>query len=211
MTKREIAALAVKCLAIYAIVLAISQLSFVVSFTQGEWGLGRAFTLIIAFLPFVLLAMYGLILWLDADRLASRMAADDDGRTLATRASGAEIHAIAFSVVGLLVLTRAVPRLCMILISLVARGAETSWAASMTTHMWTQIGQFAVELALGLWLLFGAQGLVRLVRKIREPSWAKLHDETDDHEPEEHDDRPTHEPTEPDPDHDRPDAGGLPQ
>jgi hypothetical protein len=224
MTKREVAALAVKVLGLYVIGSALGQLYWLgmlvqPSYVSEAWGTtSKQVQFLLYLAPFVLVVLYGLILWLDAHRLGARMTRGEDAPVGETRMTAAELQTVAVSAVGLVILGTAVPSLARVVVWI----GRDGWEELQTPWNNAELVATSIHVLFGLWLLLGAQGLTRLLRnlwagarhvgkKIREPSWAKLYDETDGHEPEEDDDRPTHEQTEPDPDHDRPDAGGLPQ
>jgi hypothetical protein len=116
MGQREIAALVCKILAIYAVVIALPHLGEVFY----AYGSATAAGVVVGELvTFVLLVGVGVALWQNADRLAGSMVpplADTSAARPTT--GGADILTIAFSILGLFVLTQAIPNIAGILISL---------------------------------------------------------------------------------------------
>ena len=123
--------------------------------------------------PIATLILVSMILWMQADHIGARMV-DESDESLVNVPKDQSLQALAFSVMGLHVLTGVLPRLAQqIIVSLTTNSASANTAypppadifvATMQIGGWVSL---AVELALGLWLLFGARGLVFLLANIR--------------------------------------------
>lgn len=174
MTKREIASLACKILAVYAL-LQIPQ------YLQGLYFfLSRFFieelrddnihtflwNLSATFVPVLLYLVAGILLWRRSNALASRMVSDEQTEGDQCRLPGREFMAIAFSVVGLVVLIHAIPRIAHILSYLAFQPLpdfESRWTASIIAEL-TALG---VQVILGAVLFMGGRALSQLVMRIR--------------------------------------------
>ena len=115
MTPRQIAALAVRVLALYALFDSMKMISSVFSLVgfysarstlpTGSAGFVQAQAQG-AFAQFFLLAGFALFLWFFADGLASFMVKDDAEATATERTSNSEFQVIAFSSVGVFAVLR---------------------------------------------------------------------------------------------------------
>ncbi len=173
MTKREIASLACKILAVYALLQIPQYLQsvyfFVVSLFTEVLSFGDAhfqWTLSATFIPTLLYLVVGILLWRRSDALASRMVSDDRPPEGQSTISGRAVSAIAFSIVGLVVIVHAIPRIARILSYLAFRPTmefESRWTANVIAEL-TALG---VQVILGAVLFMSSRGLSRLVMKIR--------------------------------------------
>jgi len=162
MTQRQIARLACRLLALFALVMAVGAVQWAVSgfaFEPSELpGIAHARWFWVAqVLPVVLYAATAAILWLAADRLAAWMSADTDTATSLPGEAG--LQSVAFSVVGLCILGWAVPGLASLAVHPVFELGE--WRAN--------VAAIALQVALGLALLLAARRLVALLS--RPVSW----------------------------------------
>ena len=121
--------------------------------------------------PIAGLILLALILWTQADAISAYMvreSADDAAPALSVE----RLQALAFSVMGLYVLTGVLPRLAQAVANLLM---VDSSAPNPNADVFTGVSSgyaigwvsMAVEIALGVWLLFGARGLVYLLANIR--------------------------------------------
>ncbi len=177
MTKREIASLACKILAVYALLQLpqyVQGIYFLLSgiFAGELWGdnihrmHGSFWNLSTVFVPTVLYLVAGILLWRRSDALAGRMVSDEQTEGDQYRLPGREFMAIAFSIVGLVVLVHAIPRIAHILSYLASQpppGFESRWTASTIAEM-VALG---VQVILGAVLFMGGRALSQLVMKIR--------------------------------------------
>ena len=123
--------------------------------------------------PVAALILVSMILWMQADHIGARMV-DESDESLVNLPKDQSLQALAFSVMGLYVLAGVLPRLAQqIIVSLTANSASANTAYPPPADIFVatmQIGgwvSMAVELALGLWLLLGARGLVFLLANVR--------------------------------------------
>lgn len=173
MSKREIAVLACKILSIYTIIKAITVLFYFAQsfgfFFRGQQEAFRfALWLIGGLLPFVLLIIFGILLWYLSDQLAARMISDTVTSESNPKIVSTHIQAIAFSVIGLFVLAEALPRLTRIIIALSIRPLNMQNQQLIHADKIAQIGALFVQLAIGFWLLLGSRRLVNILKTVRE-------------------------------------------
>jgi len=169
MTKHEVAALACKILGIYFIVGALSGFGYAVTMMvehfsgMREGEIGNLW--LAALVGSGLMMVFGILLWFLADRVAARMVPERGSLAVESRTTGADIQAIAFSVVGVFVLARFFPRLTQLIVNLsVLADYDRAQLDARTKAM---IGELIVQLAIGLWLLFGSRGIVGLLKTAR--------------------------------------------
>ena len=132
--------------------------------------LGRIFPLFSALYGVILIIM-GIYLIKSAPELARRMTPGESSDSLILKYESKDIQAVAFSIVGILVILLAVPALWFNLgqlfmwysddISDVRRDTQT-----IRTYWMRSIGPL-LQMGLGLWLFFGSRGLSRLWHKLR--------------------------------------------
>ncbi|MFH1741359.1 MAG: hypothetical protein ABIH23_20335 [bacterium] len=182
MTRHEIAAMACKILGIYAIIHALGM-----PLTSFIWPLDEFFRnpdhhlmtnvyrLLATVTPFGLLIGSGVLLWRLADRLAISITSRMGTGSTEHRVCSADIHVIAFSVVGLFVLAQAIPNLAQVFMGLWIRAQAPPYAqGNMSTHAIVQSVGLVIKLAMGFWLFFGSRGLVELLSKMRKGSLAEM-------------------------------------
>ncbi|MDY7011554.1 MAG: hypothetical protein SVV80_12505, partial [Planctomycetota bacterium] len=116
--------------------------------------------------PVLLYLVAGILLWRRSNALAGRMVSDEQTEGDQCRLPGREFMAIAFSIVGLVVLVHAIPRIASVLAYLVSQPPpdfQNRWTASTIAQL-TALG---VQVILGAVLFMSGWGLARLVMKIR--------------------------------------------
>ena len=77
-----------------------------------------------------------------------------------------QVQSAGFCLLGLWVLTEAVPRLVYIAF-IVYHSTRPNAMVTLEPHNYAGIAQTVVEFSVGLWLLFGARGLLRVIRWAR--------------------------------------------
>lgn len=162
MTKKEIANLSFKVLSLYAVIKAIDKLSPLINYIY-EYGLSDILNLIIFAAPMVLLFLCGGLLWFVAPLLASlisKSTVSEDN----SDASLLSIQIIAFSVVGLYIISNSLPVFVRIIIW---HFTITSYSTREVSPLLGDILSSLVQVVLGLWLLFGSRGLVNFVNSMR--------------------------------------------
>jgi hypothetical protein len=161
-TAREIATLSFKVLSLYAFIQAIDKLpSFINYMYKYNFIEAGILNSMIFAAPMLLLLLCGGLLWFIAPFLASIISKSDisvDG----SAASLLDIQVVAFSVVGLYMLADSLPALVRSVI-----WHFTGGYLYKSSPLVGEIMGFLVRITIGLWLLFGARGLVNLIRSLR--------------------------------------------
>ena len=154
MNKREVAILACRAFALYLIFWLVIQLevvSYVWATARGSELSAQRYPLIL--IPFATAVVLAILVWRKAGWLADRMVAGiPETEASATTLTAADLQVVAFTVVGLVLLVRTIPRAATVL----RRPAEIAYLVS-----------WLIQLALGVWLLLGSRGIVCVLRKIR--------------------------------------------
>jgi len=180
MTKHEIAALLCKVLAIITLINAINLASTLYSLIleiiqNGGFSSyigGPSFTqtaVIFQAFPVIFSIIAGLYLWFRADDMAALMvkesATDTESEPLVI---GAEAQSLVFAGLGVYTLLHAIPQAAQSITTYIYLTASDAYTHS-NTGQWSvpESVKTFVELGLGLWLLFGASGLVRLLAMMR--------------------------------------------
>lgn len=178
MTKREIAALACKILALYAVTLAWGAIGSIIPFLlyRVEPSQGMSLTgITIANISYtVLMGTTAFLLWFKADRIAISMVRDEGMAIENSKIHSSDIKAIAFSVVGLFILAETIPHAVGVIVersmSTPMPGMDMGWNAGKKAL----VARLVVEIAIGFWLLLGSRGLVGLLKLSRESGSNKI-------------------------------------
>ena len=168
MTKKEIVSLSLKLAGIYCLITAISYLTFTTVNVAVAWrregGLWHILTsitsfvlLLLSFTPSVLLLLFAAYL-IFSRKLPSRMASSIIiQEEEATSFTFQDIQMLAFSIIGVWLLSSAIPRL----FATIVRMTELQSASYIISQMVTGV----LKVALGIYLFSGGKGLVRLWQK----------------------------------------------
>jgi hypothetical protein len=179
LTRRDVAALSLRLVGLYALLQGMYLFTYLPallvnyrSYRASSLGMDA---LLFWMGPYVLSLGAGLLLLLFADRLAPRVlpapAAGDGGAAPAAlvRTSGPELQAIAFSVVGLLLVVWSAKSLALLAWALYRAEPGVSFPnAEWGKHAM----EFVVECGLGVWLFFGSKQLARFWQRLRGPAGA---------------------------------------
>jgi hypothetical protein len=162
MTKKEIATLSFRVLSLYAFIKAIEHLSTVIyyAYQVGETDVPFFMTYAV---PVLLLALCGVILWFSSPLLASsisKTAASEDN----SAASLLSIQTVAFSIVGLYMIADSLPPLIR---SAIWHFTSGSVVLGRNSPLFGVVAGSLIEIAIGLWLLFGSRGLVNFIAAMR--------------------------------------------
>jgi hypothetical protein len=180
MTKREIANLCCRVLAVYVLVQGVSEapsvLVMIASFVSREPMTMFVWLSIAYAVHPAMLIIGGIVLWRRSSIVAALMTGHDlqdepdEPDVIRRRVTAAEAHGIAFSTMGLWLLVNSVPNLVTTAVGMAAfsqsdrpselEGLGRSWGLDT-------LGTIA-ETIIGVYLLFGASGLVRLLRRARD-------------------------------------------
>ena len=177
MTKREVASLALKLSGIYALIVSVSSfhtMMFMISSVGAQYadhpGQGPNFALLAigSVIPLLLLLFLGFYLIAASERLSKRLFPQDVEKDEISALSSEDMQTIAFSVVGLLLLTRAFPGLCRVILQISSALRFKNFSALITRTGILQNSVVAVvQLALGLYLFLGSKGLSGLWHKLQ--------------------------------------------
>ena len=178
MSLRSLAVLACRILAIVALINAIQAGAFLLPLfyeafhpTRGgmESPIGyfplEPWLALIYLSPLALLLIFAGFLWTRADGVAVKMIGERD--ETGPIAVDQNSHSLAFSVLGAYVLTVALPRLAQLLVHAWNVSSQDATFHRDWTGFAPNLVYTIVEIALGLWLLFGARGLVTLLFALR--------------------------------------------
>jgi hypothetical protein len=178
MNRREVAALACKVIALCMFMLALwagsglllLPISGVLALFGGE--AHRFYTAVFIGVPTLSYLAGGLVLWFGADRIAARMTSDDPAPVTREDVTAESVLGIALVVVGLLVGIRALRGLAMsILVVSGYGGVREAPGPRWHAGLWSSV----LGVVIGLVLIFGRRGLVKLFR------WARART-SDEHE-----------------------------
>ena len=169
MTKKEIVSLSLKLAGIYCLIMSISYLSFTSANVATAWrrddlwhmltSITSFVLLLLSFTPSVSLLLFAAYL-IFSRKLPSRMASSIIiQEEEATSFTFQDIQMLAFSIIGVWLLSSAIPRLC----ATVVRMTELQSASYIISQMVTGV----LKVALGIYLFLGGKGLARL--------WQRFH------------------------------------
>lgn len=180
MTGRQLAALAVRVLAIYCVVLALTysqQLLFALTYYWGilepprpalEPPFGAYFTgssLTIAVTPFVFYIVATVLLWKFAPSIA-RHIAPDEGENYTALDSYA-IHVITFSAIGVIIIARALPDFTILILDALASRDGNYFYIPPSFERGNYLISI-VQILFGLSLICGRERIVQGIHTIRD-------------------------------------------
>lgn len=174
MSKKEVAILSCRILAIYSVLSAARALNYLMileqMFQSNTWPGSIILILISSAMPSVLLCVFGVVLWLKAEKIAACMLPVSGETVESPVLSIAEVQSAAFSVVGVMILAEVIPQLAqtasnIIIMHKLGYLPQNQWF--LTNDISRMVGM-AIQLILGFWLFFGSRGMAGLYRKIRE-------------------------------------------
>ncbi len=177
MTQREIARLCCKVIAIYALIRAIESVGSFGWLVLGpapsgmsEW---QIYVQVFFFaLPPVVLVAMSVFLWKHAGVVAAWISGHDlqddpdEPDIKPARAKSQELQAVAFATLGLWAIIDALPRLIDLgFRALIPPGSRLALEFGLLSA--SRLVAISLQLAIGVWLLFGSRGLVQLLYKLR--------------------------------------------
>lgn len=175
MTRREIAALACRILALVLIALTVyfgaasifaGVGGAIQEFTYGGAGWRFLQFAVASFMPAMCLLAFGVFLWRFADGLACRMMPDDPTPVTGDPADATTVMSIACIAVGVFIFSLA-------MVSLVTRLFEVTMQQYTLTQWWqtgwwrSRLFAAIAELIWALFLILRPSGVVRLIRRMR--------------------------------------------
>ena len=165
MSYQKIALLACRIIAVFIIANWLGNLSAsLVAFFYQPFNLQN---LIYGVVSMALPVVVGILLWVFSTRLAAYMVKplERGEETPAVMVEPETVHALAFTIVGILLLVNALPNLVSALTtySLLPEHA----VARSLVEVISRVTDSAVRIILGLCLIFGSKGLAGLLKKIK--------------------------------------------
>ncbi|MDQ2731666.1 MAG: hypothetical protein M3Y56_08410 [Armatimonadota bacterium] len=170
MTKQEVVALVCKLMGIYTFILGLQSLPVLflpmwVSLTNGP-GVMNMLPRPLYLLNVIPVGIYfvaAILLWKGAGRLSGHIVTCD-GTPLGPIRVSRDIQAVAFTFLGLNLIVFSMPQAVEILEHIFMEGRlSASLHPAFQASIAPEVTQIVIQLALGLWLLFGASGLVKLL------------------------------------------------
>ena len=172
MTKREVASLALKLSGIYAFIVSVSSLHtmmYMIAMHTNHanrvtispfWAAGSA-------ISFLFLVFLGWYLISASERLSRRLFPQDVEGDKISAFSSENMQTIAFSIAGLLLLTKAVPGLFQVILRISDIYSRNLPLAFSKGRLVQEAVVVVVQLALGLYLFLGSKGLSELWHKMQ--------------------------------------------
>lgn len=172
MNKYEIASLVSKVLGIFSVIQSFKyfqtlglQLSLRnTDSTSSESLFVYGITVLVFFITFVI----GLLLFFYSKRVASILVGKDNVATISEPIKTNNIQAIAFSVVGVILITMALPKILKNTLMIWLTYRDSLPRSVVTTQIYIDIFVALIELSFGLWLLFGTSGIINIINKLRK-------------------------------------------
>ena len=175
MTRRDIAFLACRILALWLFVQAALNLSAVLvmftalaasMFGHTPWRARFVMTLISG-LPGVVQFVAGVLLWWKSAWFARRMAPAEETEGVTALLDARTVMAIACAAVGLFLAVPAVRQLAQFLLVAVRYSDEDLYSNGTGIDFVTQVLPAILQALLAIWLIFGARGIARVVHVMR--------------------------------------------
>lgn len=174
MTRRDIAGLACRIIAVYLLTQAVLSLAggavatlfgIASMISRGRTEFEYFFGSAVYILPGIGSGLAGWFLWAKSVRIAARMVPDEPVSISLGSVTAADLLSIALSISGVFVTLNAV---AYIVRNFALITAERNFSYWRSTSSWNQTFWSAVvELALGIWLIFGSRGIAAIIRKLR--------------------------------------------
>ena len=174
MTRKEIAALACRILALYLFVRAGLHLvnvvhmpiAVAVGMLDNTFVMANLYSLLFAVgglvVPAAAYITFGLLYWFKADALAARIVSEDPTPVASPALDRWGAMTIACVTVGLFLLVRSLGDLAAAIVAATA-DVEDVVLWRQRRDLWGSI----VKALLSVWLIFGSRGIVRTIRKLR--------------------------------------------
>ena len=178
MTKREVGSLAFKLMGVYALVLCAAHASSLIMWagTIAEVAAHRPrhelnmadiiWPGLFVGLPCTLLLALGIVLIMRSSRFSARMFPEPE-KSVTVLASAQDIQAIAFSVVGVLLLASALPSIAQIAVNLHHRFNHPEMRPASIRGTWASFLTMCAKVILGTGLFFGGRALSNFWFKLR--------------------------------------------
>jgi hypothetical protein len=156
---RDVAAIAFKIAAIFIAVFALRYLPEVLKNIGGSGE--DDFARLASVFMFAAPALFGVILWVVALPLATRLFPSQSASALLS-IDAAELQAVAFSVVGLVLLVSSLDDIVWTLAYWTESGPNIPWV-----NIVAGTSAACLTVLVGVWLLLGSKGIVGAIRRLR--------------------------------------------
>ncbi len=163
MKKTEIAILSFKVLSIYAVIQSLYQVYNFLYFLsyQKQLEAGEKYNLLLASVPSLLMILCAIILWFGSPLLANKIFENNEFK-VESPSSYENFQSVAFSVVGLFLLSTSLPAVVeIVLVALMTTDTKNNFASLAPT-----IIEISLKVALGTWLLLGSRGFVNFLTRL---------------------------------------------
>ena len=120
--------------------------------------------------PFFLLLIIAIVLWVFTNRILKYLLPEDLDNTSESKINLDDIQYIAFSIIGILILTNALPQIFNLIPNIIRYNEISSHlhTPQFKTEVIFSIVENVAKLIIGFILIFGSKGLTGLLKKIRE-------------------------------------------
>jgi hypothetical protein len=164
MTKRDMANLLLKAFSIYSFLMALQNAPYLINdlVLLQEQTFPKVMQISI---PTFTMLLAGILLWVVSGRGAKLILGyeNNEASDVVVHASLHDIQVLAFSLCGLYLLSKAVPDLIQNTLIIIWVSFQGSKIENMAPHMLYSI----IYVCIGIWLLFGAKGIVVFIKKLR--------------------------------------------
>jgi hypothetical protein len=173
MTDFRIASLVLKIVGIYSLVSSIDLIQpLITAFAMSTTWTNISLLFIGALVPFLLLIIVGCFFLFYSNKLATKMISSDENN-IGQELSSQNIQTIAFSIVGLILIVIAIPKLFYIGSNMYAfkKAGDEAVIKNMSLSTYAYAASLIVQFILGLIIFLGAKGLSSLwffLQKTRE-------------------------------------------
>ena len=171
MTKKEVASLALKLLGLYAFIVSISMLQTIVFAIRTSIQTHTMNLLIIiigVLIPLILMITFGIYLIKTSDKLSNKIFTGIENDNKAIKLSLSAVQSIAFSVIGVFLITNAIPKLFQKIaqLLLLALIQERVLLENVRQRLAENLLEIIIQLILGFYLFLGSESISKLWRKI---------------------------------------------
>lgn len=171
MTKNQIASLASKLLGLYFAVHSFGYLSGFASqlslMNASRVEFNRMFLYSVTLACFAFTLGIGLYLFFRAEKVASVLVASNSSEEQKVSARSHTIQTIAFSTVGLIITLQAIPHVINLIFQYLFTREGWSYPSATSARTYIDFITSLLQVALGLWLLFGSSTIQAWINKVR--------------------------------------------
>jgi hypothetical protein len=163
--KEQIVGIAVRLFAVFLTIYVLRHASGLIPYLadSSSYPISALFLFLIVLFP-LLAAM---LLWLFPLTVAAKLIPDINAKEASKTSGSGEWEVVAFSVLGLWVLTSAIPDAFHWATFVYVLNSSEMGRMALSPDNIGNIVATVVELVVGFWLLFGSKGLIGLVRYLR--------------------------------------------